>query len=1427
MRGLSATQILLLAAVAVSPCWGQTPTITKIQASFVGGQPADVGGITSGMSLQGGFTLYINGTFNPNAFINATWYNPSTNFTTVFTKAAATVTPTQVILPIPNTLFQTPVSSPITVIISVLEQGGSSNSTFLINPPLAAVQPILPAGTLNVPYSANFITGGSAPFQAATTQAVPPGLNPNGIALAGTPLQTGVFNFQTLGSDFWGNEVQGSVALEIVDVPKLTSVVPNSAGVGSPDVSIVVIGSNFVDQASAGEQTIPGSQVQWTGNGPTTLATTFIDSTQLIASIPSFLLGSIGTAGITVVQPSGATSNQLPFNILGPVISAVTPSSVPAGSNTTTLTVTGANFVAAGESPSDFALRRARAIPGGGSTVFLNGVAFATTFINSGTLTISVPASMLISPATYNVQVFNPSGPGSNIVPFSVLAPTITTLSSSSAAVGAPAFALTATGANYLAGSQLVFRGTTLSPTVVTSTTLTVTVPASLLTTAGQANVQVLNPGGTLSNIATFTIGTLTPTLTSLSPGSAAAGSTGFQLSVAGTNFVSGAQVSWNSTPLATSFGSSSALTATVPSNLLVSAGVVNVQVSNPGGAVSNVLPFNVLRPVISSLSPSFVAAGSPTFNLVVSGSSFVAGSQVSLDGSPLSTTFGSASLLTASVPAALVAGPKTAAIVVTNPGGSASAASAFNVNGSLQITTTSLPAGAKGASYAVTFTGKGGTPPYTWAASGFPSGLTFNTSTGVLSGVLQASGSFTVTVVLQDAAHATVTAQFPLTVSAPPVPVTVSGNLPQGTVGVAYSGSITGHGGNGSFTISLAGGSLPDGLTLSPGGGVSGTPKTPGSFSFSAAATDSDGSSGSGSFTIIILAAPLNITGGPGGSVPVGTPVSFTFGGTGGVPPYRFTPGSGLPPGMSFAKDTLSGTPTTVGTFSFSITLADSVGGVVTKGFSLVVIPPTTPTITVGGTVGDGKVGVPYVGQLSASGGTGPYTFSGTGLPDGLALSTSGAITGTPTTAGPFSLTVTATDSKGILGSNSFAITVAPADVKILTVQLPDGVVDAGYSVTLSASGGVPPYSWTVTGLPDGVTANGPVISGTPRTPGSFTVTVTVKDSAPGSTPQTKTFNVNVVAAPLVITTASLPNGTVGTAYSASVGATGGTTPLAFSATGLPDGLSISAAGAITGTPTAPGAANIVVTVKDKGGASTSKNFAVSFVLPATPPLGFAGISPSAGALQQLRVGVSLGNTFPVDVVVTLTLTFTPDSGADDPTVVFASGGRTARITVPAGATNGATDVGVQTGTVAGVITITAQMQASGQDVTPSPAPRTTTRIAAGAPVIISGSLTAVRNATGFTVTLNGYVTDREMTQAVFQFTAGTGANLQTTTLTVPLDATFAQYFNSAGATATGSQFTYTQPFTLTGSTQAVVSVTVTLSNKIGQSAPATASLN
>ena len=760
----------------------------------------------------------------------------------------------------------------------------------------------------------------------------------------------------------------------------------------------------------------------------------------------------------------------------------------------------------------------------------------------------------------------------------------------------------------------------------------------------------------------------------------------------------------------------------------------------------------------------------------------------------------------------------------------SSSSQVALTVVPALAITTTSLPSGTSGSSYSFTLAGRGGTPPYTWSASGLPPSLFVNPATGVISGAIQTSGTFLITVGLRDAASPPATAQFQLVVSPPPVSIAPSSSLPSGIVGAAYTGFVFADGGNGDFRFSLGSGSLPDGLTLSSGGAISGTPKTPGQFTFSVVATDSAGASGFQDFRITIQPAPLNITGGPTTpTVPTGTPISISFTGTGGVGPYRFTLCGSLPPGTTFSNGVLSGTPTTPGTFTVCVTIADSTGAVFTKNFALTVAPPAA--LSLSGSLSDAKVGVPYAGQISAAGGAGPYSYAGSGLPDGLSLSASGSISGTPGTAGQFSFTATATDSTGAKANGTFRITIVPADLSIVTASLPDGVVGVAYSASLTASGGVPPYKWTVTGLPDGVTATAAgAISGTPTKAGSFTVIVSVTDAAGTSiAPARRPSPVTIAPAPLAITTASAPNGTVGTAYSASFAASGGTAPLTFSASGLPAGLSMSAAGAVSGTPTAAGPATIVVTVKDAAGASTSKSFPVTIGLPSTPPLNLtvAGVSDTASPLQQPRLQVTLGNSFPVDVVVTLTLSFAPDSGADDPAIQFSGGGRTASITVPAGATTGSTDIGVQTGSVAGLIAITAQMQATGQDVTPTPVPRRTIRVAAAAPVIVPGTLTAVRNSTGFTVTLTGYVTDRELTQAVFVFTAASGSNLQTTTLTVPADALFVQYFSGSGATPFGSQFTYTQPFTVTGSTQAIVSVTVTLVNKIGQSAPATATLN
>src|ERR1035438_4359017 len=238
MRRISVKLILLLATVAASPCWGQPPTISSLQSSVSLGVPYDVTGITSGTALAGGgFFLFVNSTagdFVPANLQNVTWLNTSTNTATqVFPPNGLVTTATQIIVFVPNALFATPVANPVSVTITVHETTRTSNSaTFTINPPLQAVQPILPTGTLNQFYSANLTTGGTAPFSEGGVAGgnPPPGLtapNPT-VTISGTPTQTGVFNFQTAFADFWGNVAGGTDTIEIVDVPTLTSLLPNT-----------------------------------------------------------------------------------------------------------------------------------------------------------------------------------------------------------------------------------------------------------------------------------------------------------------------------------------------------------------------------------------------------------------------------------------------------------------------------------------------------------------------------------------------------------------------------------------------------------------------------------------------------------------------------------------------------------------------------------------------------------------------------------------------------------------------------------------------------------------------------------------------------------------------------------------------------------------------------------------------------------------------------------------------------------------------------------------------------------------------------------------------------------------------------------------------------------------------------------------------
>jgi hypothetical protein len=164
-------------------------------------------------------------------------------------------------------------------------------------------------------------------------------------------------------------------------------------------------------------------------------------------------------------------------------------------------------------------------------------------------------------------------------------------------------------------------------------------------------------------------------------------------------------------------------------------------------------------------------------------------------------------------------------------------------------------------------------------------------------------------------------------------------------------------------------------------------------------------------------------------------------------------------------------------------------------------------PIITVNpATLPNGSVGTPYNQIVSASGGTAPYTFSisSGALPTGLLLnSSSGAITGTPTTAGTFTLTITATDANGCFGSRLYTITIASPGCPAIVLSpttLPPGMAQIFYAQTITASGGTAPYTFAISAgaLPAGLSLNPStgLISGTPQVSGLFNVTIRATDS-------------------------------------------------------------------------------------------------------------------------------------------------------------------------------------------------------------------------------------------------------------------------------------------------------------------------------------------
>src|SRR5438876_3977050 len=241
------------------------------------------------------------------------------------------------------------------------------------------------------------------------------------------------------------------------------------------------------------------------------------------------------------------------------------------------------------------------------ATVLPAGVLPAGLSVNTSTGLISGTPT---TAGTYSVTISatNSGGTGSATLTLTINnpLPTTTSISPTSTTAGSAQFTLTVNGTKFVSTSTVNWNGSALTTNFVSSIQLTAIVPAANVATAGTASITVVNPppaGGT-SNSVTFTINNPVPTTTSISPTCIAAGSADFILTVNGTKFVSTSTVNWNGAPLATSFVSSTQLTATVPASLVATAGTASVTVANPspGGGTSNAQTFTIANtPAITS----------------------------------------------------------------------------------------------------------------------------------------------------------------------------------------------------------------------------------------------------------------------------------------------------------------------------------------------------------------------------------------------------------------------------------------------------------------------------------------------------------------------------------------------------------------------------------------------------------------------------------------------------------------------------------------------------------------------------------------------------------------------------------------------------------------------------------------------------------
>jgi hypothetical protein len=380
-----------------------------------------------------------------------------------------------------------------------------------------------------------------------------------------------------------------AVQLEVKNpVPTITQLAPATLVTGTTSQTVAVIGTGFV----------PATVIDVNNSARTTI---YVSATQVDVALTAADVAAIGTLSLTAVNatPGGGTSaaTTLAVNNPAPTVSALSPKAVTTGTTTpTTITITGTNFIPA-------------------STVQLNGVAVATTYVSATQLTFQLTVAEQATSQLLPVTVMNPTpgggtslGAALEILP-QTTTPVITQVSPTQFVAGSGDTYIYVNGSGlyttlssngYVLTSSVLWNGTPLTTGLAydfdSGVQVYAIVPASLLTTAGTASITVSSTTSTpsTSNALTVTIANPpTPTLTSISPSSGPI-NTATTVTLYGTGFTTNSTVTLNGTNVAAALTGSTELTVTIPATSVQLPGNVYFTVTTPapGGGTSTSLPY-------------------------------------------------------------------------------------------------------------------------------------------------------------------------------------------------------------------------------------------------------------------------------------------------------------------------------------------------------------------------------------------------------------------------------------------------------------------------------------------------------------------------------------------------------------------------------------------------------------------------------------------------------------------------------------------------------------------------------------------------------------------------------------------------------------------------------------------------------------------